>query len=253
MGFPFLTGFYSKDAILELAFGSYSLDGTWGHWLGSLAAFLTAFYSARLIYLTFLSPPTSRPHDFGLSHESPLAMWFPLLVLGFGSIFFGFLTRDLFMGLGSTFLGNAVFVIKAGVIMDSEFGVPVFIKWVPVLLSIAGGFAGILLLGSNLIPMAKSNLLSSKVYAFLINKWNFDQVYNSFIVKPILWAGHEITYKSLDRGLIEFVGPTGISKVVSAATAYMSTKLQSGEVYNYALTVFVSTVVLALLLGAGSA
>lgn len=242
MGFPFLTGFYSKDAILEFAYGSYTLDGTWGHWLGTLAAMFTAFYSARLLYLTFLSKPTARQYDYIHSHESPISIWMPLLILGLGSILFGYITRDMIIGLGTSFFGNAIFVLpkNAGTAIDAEF-ISTFIKWVPVIFSLSGGIFALILYSNynSLISPYKWSKLGAGIYTFLSNKWHIDQIYNAYIVKPILNAGHDITYKVLDRGIIEKLGPTGISNVLRSITANFSSRIQSGEIYNYALTIFV--------------
>jgi len=251
MGFPFLTGFYSKDAILELAYGSYTIQGTWGHWLGTVAATFTAFYSMRLLYWTFISKPNARQFDYVNSHESPPAIWIPLLILGLGSIFFGYITRDMIIGLGTSYFGNAIFVLpkNAGAAIDSEF-LSSFIKWIPVIFSISGGiFALFIYLGAK--PRGRSPtylgfnssallpLWQMKIYTFLSNKWHFDLLYNTYIVKPILNTGHDITYKVIDRGIIEKLGPTGISEGIKGLTANLSSKVQTGEIYNYALTIFV--------------
>jgi NADH-ubiquinone oxidoreductase chain 5 len=103
MGFPFLTGFYSKDVILELSYGSFTLEGRFVHTLGSLAAFFTAYYSTRLLALTFLRPTNSSRVIFEHVHESPFRMAFPLFILSFCSIFIGYLSRDMFIGMGTDF------------------------------------------------------------------------------------------------------------------------------------------------------
>jgi len=103
MGFPFLTGFYSKDLILELAYGSFTVEGRFVHTLGSLAAFFTAYYSARLLSLTFLRQPNGARYFYEHVHEAPLAMGIPLFLLSFGSIFIGYISRDMFVGLGTDF------------------------------------------------------------------------------------------------------------------------------------------------------
>jgi len=100
MGFPFLTGFYSKDIILELAYGSYHFNGFFAYWLGILSAFFTAFYSIRLIILTFLKPINISYNIVNNVHESSLLLLIPLFILGFGSIFVGFFFKELFLGLG---------------------------------------------------------------------------------------------------------------------------------------------------------
>jgi len=103
MGFPFLTGFYSKDVILEVAYGSFVLEGRFVHTLGTLAAFFTAYYSTRLLSLTFLRPVNGSRASIEHAHEAPFAMAFPLFVLSIASIFVGYLSRDLFIGLGTDF------------------------------------------------------------------------------------------------------------------------------------------------------
>jgi NADH-ubiquinone oxidoreductase chain 5 len=103
MGFPFLTGFYSKDVILELAYGSFVLEGRFVHTLGSLAAFFTAYYSTRLLSLTFLRPVNGNKVFYSHAHESPFPMIFPLFILSFASLFIGYCTRDMMIGMGSDF------------------------------------------------------------------------------------------------------------------------------------------------------
>ena len=100
---PFLTGFYSKDLILELAFGQYSFSGMYAYILGSITAGITAFYSFRLISLVFLTTPQGNKESYLNSHESKLAVIVPLLILAIFSIFFGFIFSDLFVGLGTDF------------------------------------------------------------------------------------------------------------------------------------------------------
>jgi NADH-ubiquinone oxidoreductase chain 5 len=103
MGFPFLTGFYSKDVILEVAFGKYTSSGHFAYILGSMAAFLTAFYSMRLAYLTFLTNPNGYKPVIINAHDSSLRMALPLAIMSIPSIFIGYLTKDMFIGLGSDF------------------------------------------------------------------------------------------------------------------------------------------------------
>jgi NADH-ubiquinone oxidoreductase chain 5 len=103
MGFPFLTGFYSKDLILELAYGSFTVEGRFVHTLGTLAAFFTAYYSTRLLSLTFLRPANGNKYFYEHAHEAPFAMSAPLVILSVGSIFIGYLSRDMFVGMGSDF------------------------------------------------------------------------------------------------------------------------------------------------------
>jgi NADH-ubiquinone oxidoreductase chain 5 len=103
MGFPFLTGFYSKDVILEVAYGSFTVEGRFVHTLGSLAAFFTAYYSLRLLAMTFLRPANGNKYFYEHSHESPLPMALPLIILSIASIFIGYVSRDMMIGPGTDF------------------------------------------------------------------------------------------------------------------------------------------------------
>lgn len=242
MGFPFLTGFYSKDAILEFAKASFTFNGYFAYWLGVISAFFTAFYSMRLIYYTFLTNSNSNLKIFNKAHESPWNMSIPLLILAFGSIFIGYLLKDLFIGIGTPFFQNSIFVLKDSYkITEAEFLTPIE-KWIPVLLSIiAAVIAWILYYFYSTFTY---NFTTSKyggiIYSFLNNKWHFDYIYNHLIVKPILYFSNTITYKLIDRGLIELIGPSGLIKSLSSLTLNMSV-LQSGIIYNYAFIIFIST------------
>lgn len=257
MGFPFLSGFYSKDAILELAYGNYSIDGNFAFIFASLAAFFTAFYSFRLLYLTFISNNNSSQDIFKNSHESPWQMTLPLLILSLCSIFFGFIFKDAIIGLGSSFFDSSIFILPhsslsssfsvrgADPFIDAEF-IDTFIKFIPLILSLFGSFLAFILFHFlSLYSSFLSSLLSFSpfltLYTFLNNKWHFDFIYNSFIARPLLSFGHSISYKVFDRGWFEFFGPFGISRSLTFITTHLSS-FQSGALYNYAFTFFVSAI-----------
>jgi len=103
IGFPFLTGFYSKDVILELVYGSFSVEGRFVHTLGSFAAFFTAYYSMRLLAFTFLRPVNGLRTNYIQAHESPIAITLPLIILSFASLFIGYISRDMIIGFGTDF------------------------------------------------------------------------------------------------------------------------------------------------------
>jgi NADH-ubiquinone oxidoreductase chain 5 len=109
VGFPFLTGFYSKDAILEVALSKNNTVANFAHLLGCLAAFCTSFYSFRLVYLTFVNDVNTYKGHINNAHEGSILMVFPLLVLSLGAIFWGFLSRDLVIGVGSPVFSNSIF------------------------------------------------------------------------------------------------------------------------------------------------
>jgi len=236
MGTPFLTGFYSKDTIIELAYGAYKLEGTIGHWLLSISAGMTAFYSMRLVHAAFISKPQGTKKVYEGAHEPGPAMSIPLVLLAIASIYIGYVMKDVMIGVGSPFIE---FVGKeAHHSMESEF-IPVIVKWVPAILSLIGATLGIII-----YPLS-STKVSKQFYTFLNNKWHFDQIYNSLIVKPVLTAGYSITYKILDRGLIEEVGPSGIVSQIGTL-ARESSRVQSGQIYHYCLVVLIGTIVFIL-------
>ena len=136
---PYLTGFYSKDLILELAFGQYSFSGMYAYILGSITAGITAFYSFRLISLVFLTTANGQKESYLNSHESKIAVIIPLLILAIFSIFFGFIFSDLFVGIGSDFFANSIFTHPNNIaIVEAEFSLNPIIKLLPAILSFFG-------------------------------------------------------------------------------------------------------------------
>jgi NADH-ubiquinone oxidoreductase chain 5 len=137
-GFPFLTGFYSKDVILEIAVAKHSNVSNFAHTLGCLAAFCTSFYSFRLLYLTFINKTNSYKSYILKAHEAPVRMVLPLVFLGIGSIVAGYFGRDLFIGLGTPVFSNSISInIENLTLIDSEF-INTFLKNLPLLFTIGG-------------------------------------------------------------------------------------------------------------------
>lgn len=243
MGFPFLTGFYSKDVILEVAYAKYSMDATFAHWLGTISAFFTSFYSFRLLFLTFLNNSNAYKSFINNSHEATIFMLIPLILLAFGSIFIGYITRDMFIGLGTNFWGNSLFILPQHVtFLDSEF-IPYHIKLIPVMFSIAGASIAMFVyyFCDSLIYNFKLNIIGQKIYGFLNKKWYFDKIYNEFIVQKFLDFGYNVSFKTLDRGVIEVIGPYGIVQSITSLSRNMS-NLQTGNVYHYGFIMFISLI-----------
>ena len=234
MGFPFLTGFYSKDILLELTYGTYHVSGLFAYWLGTLSAFFTSFYSIRLVYLTFIKPNNSSYSDISNAHESSIVMLIPLWILGFGSIFVGFLFKDLFLGLGVDTWNTSLFQLITHVsFFESEF-LSYKVKLIPFIFSISGSLSAILI-----YHIYESKFVSldfyKKVYylySFFVKKWYFDNIYNTYIVNNILYFGYHISFKLVDRGILELFGPLGITRGLSVLTKKTS-NLQSGLIYHY--------------------
>jgi NADH-ubiquinone oxidoreductase chain 5 len=243
MGMPFLTGFYSKDVILEVAYGKYSTVGHFAYVLGTCAAFLTAFYSIRLLYLTFLSKPNGHRVYLINAHEAPFRMAFPLFVLVIPSIFIGYLTKDMIIGLGTDFWKGAIFITPKNFNMIDAEHIPSTAKLLPVVFSILGALSSYFfyVYASKSLYMLKTSSLGLKVYTFLNRKWFFDKVYNEIIGQFFLYAAYHWTYKQIDRGLIESLGPFGLTRLVSKI-AYTLKTLQTGFFYHYALAMVLSLI-----------
>ena len=245
MGFPFLTGFYSKDVILEIAYSKYSFLGTFSHWLGCFSASITAFYSFKLIYMTFLANPNGFKKSVEGVHDAPFPMAFPLVLLSFSSIFIGYLTKDMFIGLGSPFWNNAILVLPQNLnIIDAEF-IPVYVKWVPFFASIFGSFSSVFLyhfFSRSLFKLYISSNILSSVYVFFNKKWFFDRLQNELLVSSLLKIGYDTTYKLIDKGLIEVFGPSGLAKSGLNLSKQVSF-LQSGKINQYTFLMFILLIV----------
>ena len=245
MGFPFLTGFYSKDVILEVAYSKYTFLGIFSYWLGIISASITAFYSFKLVYMTFLANPNSYKSSIQLAEDASFPMGFPLLFLSICSIFLGYFSKDLFIGLGTPFWNNSILILPEHLnIIDAEF-IPVYIKWIPFFVSIFGGFASICLyyfFSSLLYNLAINYSFARFTIIFFNKKWFIDRLQNEFIASTLLKVGYGITYKIVDKGLLEFFGPFGTSSVVSNTSKYVSL-LESGKINHYAFLMFVFLVV----------
>ena len=234
MGFPFLTGFYSKDILLELTYGTYHFSGLFAYWLGTLSAFFTSFYSIRLIYLTFIKPSNGSSVYISGAHESGIIMLIPLLILCLGSIFVGYVGKDLFLGLGVDTWNSSLFQLVTHIsYFESEF-LPFHIKLIPFIFSMLGLFTAI-----SVYQVFEKKLISINlykkiyyIYSFFSKKWYFDNIYNTYIVNNILYFGYHISFKLLDRGLFELIGPLGITRIITILIKKVS-NMQSGLIYHY--------------------
>lgn len=249
MGFPFLTGFYSKDIIIEVAYAKYTTSGHFAHWFGCMAAFFTAFYSFRLVYLTFIAKPMSSRTVIKQAHEVPLFMAIPLIVLSFGSLFLGYLSKDMVIGLGTDFWQNSVFVLpKNNLFIESEF-IPTSIKLIPTLFSFIGASLALIInyfYNRELYAFTTSNF-GLLFYSFLNKKWYFDKVYNEYINKKLLLFGYFVSFKGIDKGLVELFGPYGIATTFSSLAKDFS-KVQTGFIYHYAFIMLLGVILLITVL-----
>nr|YP_009186133.1 NADH dehydrogenase subunit 5 [Skeletonema marinoi]ALO71421.1 NADH dehydrogenase subunit 5 [Skeletonema marinoi] len=247
IGFPFLTGFYSKDVILEVAYGKYTLEGHFSYTLGTMGAFLTAFYSTRLVYLTFLCRPNGYKPVICKAYDSSYQICISLFLLVVPSVLIGFYAKDMIIGFGSDFWGNAMFTTTENMNrIDSEFITHIF-KILPVILSLLGATLSFLLysFGSRLLVQLKLSVLGKKIYHFFNKKWFFDKVYNEQIGQFFFTISYTITYKVIDRGIIEIFGPMGLSSIITKKAGYIA-KMQTGYLYHYTFLILTG---LTLILG----
>jgi NADH-ubiquinone oxidoreductase chain 5 len=246
MGIPFLSGFYSKDVIIEIAYSSYLLKNNFIYWLSIISAVFTTLYSTRLLFLTFFNKPNGFKSDYKNIHDSSLLIAIPLFILSVNSIFFGFITKDFFIGLGTDGWLNSIEIVstKNLLILESEFLNP-FIKNLPFIFSMS---AILLFLNFNYwinridFKSRLHKIIYIYFYNFFFNKWYVDIIYNKIIMKFFV----NISYKNvifIDRGLIELLGPLGIVRSINFIMNKLI-KLQTGFFYNYLFIFILSLLIL---------
>ena len=248
IGFPFLTGFYSKDLILEVSYGKFNLFGYFSYFLGTLGAYFTAFYSTRLAYLTFLSKPTGFHKIICYAIDSGIHISCALGFLAIPSIFIGYYSKDMIVGVGTQFFGTSLFTNLNNLnIFDSEF-ISTFYKTLPVNLSLFGVFSAFILYNfqSNFLFNIKMSNIGKKIYNFLNRKWFFDKIYNEYLGQFFFKFGYSVSYKFVDRGIFEILGPTGLSLTILKISSNLH-KMQSGKIYHYNLIILLG---IAFLFGA---
>jgi NADH-ubiquinone oxidoreductase chain 5 len=240
-GFPFLTGFYSKDFILESAFGCFNTMGHYCYYLGTFSAFLTAYYSTRLLFLTFLNKPNGFRVMYEQSFDSSYYICTVLSVLAIPSIFMGFYSKDLFIGFGTDLWSTSIYIAPQNVYtFDSEF-IPFFFKIAPVCFSFLG--IGSCFLFYTYQPKFLFHIKMTKIglllYTFLNKKWYIDKIYTETLGQLVLHLSFALNYKLVDRGVFEMMGPHGITKFVYNFSSF-SSKLQSGYLNHYVHVFFIT-------------
>jgi NADH-quinone oxidoreductase subunit L len=229
-GFPFLSGFFSKDAIIEFAYLKGNTTGILAAYVGIFTAFLTAIYSWRLIFKTFHGKYNNEEIKIGKIHESPAVMILPLIVLSIGSIFVGFLFKDLFIVHSDNynFWNNSIKFLNP----LSNDHPPFFIIIItPVLVTLSIPISYYLFIKNEKLTdlITESN---KSLYNFFLNKWYFDELYNSIFVKPAKKIG-SFFWKSVDIKIIDRFGPDGISEIIKILSL-KARRFQSGYIYQYA-------------------
>lgn len=247
-GFPFLTGFYSKDLILELTFSKFSTFGYFSYFLGVSGAFFTAFYSTRLLCLIFLARPAGHKRVVFGASDIPNAITLVLGFLAIPSIFVGFYSKDMIVGMGSEFFGTAIYIPLANTnTFDGEF-VDLFHKQLPVGFSFFGVISSFILYTFfyKILFTIKTSFFGKKIYSFFNRKWFFDKIYNEYFGQFFFKFSYSISYKFVDRGIFELVGPTGLSFFLTKTASEMY-RLQTSYMYHYTYSTLVGVAFLLLL------
>jgi NADH-quinone oxidoreductase subunit L len=241
-GFPLTAGYFSKDAIIEAAYVGHNPMALYAYVLTVVAAALTAFYSWRLIFLTFHGSPHDH-HHYEQAHESPLVMLIPLGFLAAGSILAGFPFRDIFVGHGvGEFFRESLKFGPNNHVLEEMHHIPELIGYLPTAM-MALGFviAWIFYIRRPELP-AELARQHEPLYRFLLNKWYFDEIYDVLLVRPTLWLGR-ILWKYGDGWVIDGWGPDGISARVLDVTRG-AIRLQTGYLYHYAFAMLIGVAAL---------
>jgi len=243
-GIPLFAGYYSKDMILEASWAAGSDVGQVAFGLGIAAAIMTAFYSWRLIFMTFHGTYRGDdPEVYEHAHEAPMVMLVPLVLLAIGAVFAGIAFAGPMIGHDwREFWGGSILVLEHNGAMDAAHGVPLWVKILPILAGIAGIIIAFqLYIRRTDLPGALARM-HWPVYQFLLNKWYFDELYDLIFVGPAKWLGRTL-WKGGDGRIIDGFGPDGISATV-LRVAKRATLLQTGYVYHYAFAMLIGVAAL---------
>lgn len=236
-----LSGFYSKDIVLEAVIADHSWFGNLAFALGIAAALLTALYTFRLIFLTFHGEPRADEKVMAHVHESPWIMLGPLLLLAFGAVFAGVIGYGAFVGYGrEAFWGEALFVLPANDTVEAAHHVAFIWKILPLAMGLLGiALAYWLYMVRTDLPARLAERLSP-VYRLSYHKWYFDELYAAVIVRPMAVLGRGLWLKG-DVAVIDGLGPDGIANTARGVARYMG-RFQSGYLYHYAFVMLIGVV-----------
>ncbi len=244
MAFPFMSGFYSKDLIIESSLGKFFLSSIIVYYISVIAAIFTTLYSIKILYLTFITNPNGPIINYKHIHENGLYINIPLILLSLFSIFFGYMSKDIFIGLGSGFfLDNSIFIHPYHESMvDTELSNITLYKLFPLLslITLSLLFFLIFEFKNKLLVLAKFYGFTYNIYSFFNQRFFVELFYNNYVTNTIIKLGDQTT-KVLDRGSIELLGPQGLEKgllFLSKSLAGLST----GIITSYALYILIALI-----------
>jgi NADH-ubiquinone oxidoreductase chain 5 len=244
VAFPFMTGFYSKDLILESAYGQFYFSGTVVYFIATIGAMFTTLYSVKVLYLTFLTNPNGPMVNYKHAHEGDIFMSLPLVILAIFAIFFGYITKDIFIGLGSAFFAdNSLFIHPTHeILLDTEFAVPTLFKLLPLIFTLS--LSAIAIIISEFLPKLlisfKFNRLGYNIFGFFNQRFLIELFYNKYITGLVLTLGGQ-TSKVLDKGSVELLGPYGLEKGLTTLSKSIAS-LDTGVITSYALYILIGLI-----------
>jgi NADH-quinone oxidoreductase subunit L len=246
IGIPFVfgfAGFYSKDIVVESAFAAHSAVGQYAFWLGIVAALMTAFYSWRLLFMTFFGAARADRHAMEHAHESPNVMLVPLYVLAVGAVFAGWLGYSYFVGHDAEhFWGESIKVLPQHNSIEAAHHGPAWVGILPLIVGLIGiGIAYGFYIRDPARPAAMAKRWQG-LYRFLLNKWYFDEIYDVLFVRTAFWLGRRL-WKKGDGAIIDGLGPDGIA-ARTLNIAQGASRLQTGYVYHYAFAMLIGVVLI---------
>jgi NADH-quinone oxidoreductase subunit L len=239
---PF-AGYYSKDTILEASYAAGSGVGLYAYWLGVFAAFITAFYSWRLIFMTFHGKSRADHEVMHHAHESPPVMLWPLVVLAAGAVVAGFLGFNHFVGEGRIeFWRDSILVLPAHDSLAAAESVPLWVGKLPLVVGLLGIFtAWVAYVWQPDLPARTARTLRP-LYLLFLNKWYFDEIYDFLVVRPLMALGFGL-WKKGDGALIDGLGPDGFA-LTTRRLSVGASRLQTGYLYHYAFAMLIGVVAL---------
>ena len=245
-GIPYFAGYFSKDTILEAAWASGSTHGHLAYIMGVLAAFLTAFYSWRLIFMTFHGKPRADQHTMEHVHESPPIMLLPLVPLVLGALFIGaigYYGWEIVDGhVERGFWNGSLTVLKDNNSVYAAHHVALWVKVVPLVVAVSGIIAAFIFYIRRPELPGKLRASVGKFYDFLLNKWYFDELYDRIFLRPSIKVGQWL-WRFFDTRIIDNLGPNGAAWI-SRVMAVRTSALQTGYLYTYAFSMLVGLIVL---------
>ena len=264
VAFPFMTGFYSKDFILESSYGGFFFSGTVVYYIAIIGAIFTTLYSVKVIYLTFLGNPNGpfvNYKNYSTSafsfkekkgklnvpqaQEGDIYMNLPLIILAVFSIFFGYITKDIFLGLGSAFFDdNSLFIHSTHEnCLDTEFAVNTIFKLLPLVFTISFSVLAIILFEyfPNILIFFNFSRLGFNIFGLFNQRLFIELLYNKYISGLIFYKLGGQTTMVLDKGSVELLGPFGIEKFLICLSRNIS-YLSTGVITNYALFILMGLI-----------